>query len=131
MSKTAAERQRDSRQRKRDKDVTKNVTCHTPDVTTEMDCDGRRASLADYQDEHGRKYAHRVQAVALNWGPWMNSQQLTEAGLVANRMPMPGDWDYEGVVQAAGPAPVHEQAQEQGKGQARLIHNQEQGRGGA
>lgn len=33
-------------------------------------------------------------------------------------------------VRATGPAPVHEQAQEQGKGQARVIHNQEQGRGG-
>lgn len=43
------------------------------------------------------KYAIRREPELLNWGPWMNSQQLAMAGLKANRVAVPGDWDYKGV----------------------------------
>ena len=40
------------------------------------------------------KYATRAQPELLNWGPWMDTAQLAGAGLRANRVPVPGDWDY-------------------------------------
>lgn len=55
------------------------------------------ASLDEYADSHGRKYAHRAHPDELNWGPWMNSEQLEQARLRANRVSIPGDWDYVGV----------------------------------
>lgn len=60
------------------------------------------ASLDDYLDEHGRHYAPRAHPELLNWGDWMTSLQLEQAGLKANRVPIPSDWDYEGVAQATG-----------------------------
>lgn len=32
-----------------------------------------------------------------NWGPWLDTDQLERAGLKANRVSIPGDWDHEGV----------------------------------
>ncbi len=118
MVKTAAQRQRDSRQRKRDKDVTKNVTSHKPEpegvtfsaprtlsaeneaklqllVNTTEPTEGNIA-LAHYYTSP-EAYVTRTNPDRLNWGPWMNSDALNEAGLKANRVPIPGDWDYEGV----------------------------------
>ncbi len=102
MAKTAAERQREKR--KRDTVTEENVTdvtnSHPADVTPEGEALLREifgsgpASLGDYLDDHGRKYATRAEPDKLNWGPWMNSQQLAAAGLKANRVPIPGDWDY-------------------------------------
>ena len=67
----------------------------TPDVPP--------ASLEDYTDDHGRKYVPRNEPVLLNWGPGlMNRQQLEKAGLKANRVAMPGDWDYDGVCEKVG-----------------------------
>lgn len=34
----------------------------------------------------------------LNWGEHMTAAQLKDAGLAANRVPIPGDWDYVGRV---------------------------------
>lgn len=45
------------------------------------------------------QYIPRREPDKLNWGPWMNSQQLEQAGLKANRVSIPGDWDYVGVAQ--------------------------------
>ena len=42
--------------------------------------------------------ARRTDPDSLNWGAWMNSHELHEAGLVANRVPIPGDFDYVGCV---------------------------------
>ena len=39
-------------------------------------------------------YAERAQPDLLNWGPWMSTAQLETAGLRANRVSIPGDWDY-------------------------------------
>lgn len=45
-------------------------------------------------------YVQRQEPDKLNWGKWMNGKQLRQAGLKANRVPIPGDWDYEGCVAA-------------------------------
>lgn len=42
------------------------------------------------------QYAKRVHPELLNWGLWMNRTELEQAGLKANRVSIPGDWDYEG-----------------------------------
>jgi hypothetical protein len=58
----------------------------------------RTASLEDYNNHDGRDYAARTNAVLLNWGEPMTAHDLERAGLKANRVPIPGDWDYHGVV---------------------------------
>ncbi len=59
------------------------------------------ASLADYQDPDGRKYAVRAAPELLNWGVPMSSTELKIAGLTANRVTLPGDWDYKGAATEA------------------------------
>ncbi len=54
------------------------------------------ASLEHYQ-ANPDMYATRANPNLLNWGDWMNAKQLAEAGLKANRVCVPGDWDYDGV----------------------------------
>lgn len=56
----------------------------------------KRGGLADYHANRD-KYATRAEPDKLNWGPWMDSGELQEAGLKANRVSIPGDWDYSGV----------------------------------
>jgi len=43
------------------------------------------------------RYASRTNPEKLNWGEVMSSAELANAGLKANRVPIPGDFDYEGV----------------------------------
>ena len=43
------------------------------------------------------QYATRTVPDKLNWGPYMTTEQLADAGLKANRVSIPGDWDYEKV----------------------------------
>ncbi len=85
-----------------------------------------QVGLDDYRTNPAR-YASRAHPELLNWGKWMNSQQLEQAGLKANRVSIPGDWDYVGVTGAAmvvirtdetatGPAPVHEQGKVKARG---------------
>ena len=42
-------------------------------------------------------YVDRTNPNTLNTGDYMSSQELEQAGLKANRVPIPGDHDYEGV----------------------------------
>ena len=42
-------------------------------------------------------YATRTNPDLLNYGKPMTPHQLEKAGLKANRVPIPGDWDYKGV----------------------------------
>ena len=55
------------------------------------------ASLEDYNDNNDRKYITRANPDKLNWGPWMTTEELVAAGFRANRVSIPGDWDYVGV----------------------------------
>ncbi len=89
MAKTAAERQR--QKRKRDIVTPENVTCHEPDVTVVAPS----VSYAHYMNNPD-KYVTRREPEKLNWGPWLDVAGLEQAGLKANRVAIPGDWDYEG-----------------------------------
>ena len=84
MAKTAAERQRESRARKRDIHVTKPER-----VMSRYPC------RLDYH-LNPDDYITRREPGRLNWGPWLNTAQLEQAGLKANRVSIPGDWDYAG-----------------------------------
>ncbi len=77
MTKTAAQRQKDYRDKKR----------NAQGVTASLDHYHRNASF----------YIPRREPDKLNWGAWLNMAQLEQAGLKANRVPIPGDWDYVGV----------------------------------
>ncbi len=61
----------------------------TPDSGSES----RIASIDDYH-AHREDYAERACPELLNWGPWMNVGELSEARLSGNRLTVPGDWDY-------------------------------------
>ena len=54
----------------------------------------RIASLEDYK-AHPEDYATRANPDKLNWGPFMSPEEKQAAGFVANRTPIPGDWDYQ------------------------------------
>ena len=108
MTKTAAQRQRECRKRKRDIVTPENVTCVTKEPERDMPERKEptlvydpmdktvRPTLEHYQLNPG-KYVPRREPDKMNWGPWMNSQQLAAAGLKGNRVTLPGDWDYVGV----------------------------------
>jgi len=49
-----------------------------------------------------RHYATRTNPDTLNTGEWMTSDELHQAGLKANRMPIPGDHDYTGACECVG-----------------------------
>ena len=51
------------------------------------------------QPEH---YATRTNPDKLNWGTHMNPVELDKAGFKANRVPIPGDYDYAGCCVLAG-----------------------------
>jgi len=53
----------------------------------------RKATLKDYQ-AHPEDYHRRLDPEKLNWGEPLSAPQLKQAGLRANRKPIPGDWDY-------------------------------------
>jgi len=54
------------------------------------------ASFVDYQKQGVSRYARRFEPEKLNWSKHvMNEEQLKQAGFRANRVPIPGDWDYE------------------------------------
>jgi hypothetical protein len=42
-------------------------------------------------------YAKRSVPDKLNWSGWMTQQELKDADLKANRIPIPGDFDYAGI----------------------------------
>ena len=44
------------------------------------------------------QYATRARPQLLNWGEWMTTDELVLAGFIANRVSIPGDWDYDGVI---------------------------------
>jgi len=54
----------------------------------------KEGSLADYYDRPDQ-YHRRLNPEKLNWGVHLDMKQLKQAGLRANRKPIPGDWDFE------------------------------------
>ncbi len=52
------------------------------------------ASLADYH-ACPEDYHRRLNPETLNWGVHLDMPQLKQAGLRVNRVPIPGDWDFE------------------------------------
>ncbi len=68
----------------------------TPADVTPADVTPADVSLDHYQ-AHPGLYAHRLAPELLNWGQWLNTDQLKQAGLKANRGSIPGDHDYSGV----------------------------------
>ncbi len=73
-------------------DVTVTPTVTRPEPVT---VEERTASYQDYIDNPD-DYATRANAAALRWGEWMAMDELAEAGYKANRVTIPGDWDYVG-----------------------------------
>ncbi len=67
-------------------------------MVVEVTKKARPASLEDYKKNVPSKYARRFEPEKLNWSKnEMNENELKQAGFRANREPIPGDWDYEGV----------------------------------
>ncbi len=98
---TNAKRQKRYREHKRNAQlVMDGVTRVTGESCTELDpvdhaLIDRRGGLADYH-ANSDKYVTRINPDILNWGPHMRLAELEAAGLRANCVPIPGDWDYEG-----------------------------------
>ncbi len=96
---TNADRQKRYRDKKRNAQIVMDgVTRVTGEPCTEltpMDLAliDKQYGLADYH-ANPDNYAPRAEPDNLNWGPWMNTAQLETAGLRANRVTIPGDWDY-------------------------------------
>ncbi len=55
---------------------------------------GTKATLDHYKAKP-KMYRRRYKPERLNWGEALTAPQLEQAGLRANREPIPGDWDYE------------------------------------
>jgi hypothetical protein len=56
---------------------------------------GKTASLEHYQ-ANPDQYAARTNPELLDWGKPMTLNELNKAKLKANRVTIPGDWDYTG-----------------------------------
>ncbi len=54
----------------------------------------RVVSYEDYKS-HPQDYAQRTNPEKLNWGPYMKYHDLQDAGFSANRVSIPGDWDFD------------------------------------
>ena len=59
----------------------------------------QKGSLDDYY-ARPEAYHRRLEPEKLNWGIKLDVKQLKQAGLRANRVPIPGDWDF---VESDGP----------------------------
>lgn len=99
MAKSNADRQKEYRQRNAQTVTDRNVTRVTDSNVTPQDgkylgTDGVTEYTVITQARN-----RRTNPDVLNWGQHMTSDQLHDAGLKANRVPIPGDWDYQGVAQ--------------------------------
>ena len=81
---------------------TQSVTDETEkSVTDESVTQTVTSSLKHYYD-NPEMYAPRTNPDKLNWGGWLEADELSDAGYTANRVTIPGDHDY---VQAASHTP--------------------------
>ena len=100
MAKTAAERAKAYRDAKRDAVTVENVTNQSVTVGRDdfaLTQDGLDDMGEPETDTRPELFAARTNPELLNFGPWLNADQLKVEGLKANRVPIPGDYDYKGV----------------------------------
>ena len=71
------------------------VTVEQATSVTPLEHSSTEAGQAHYL-AHPDLYITRREPDKLNWGPWLDVAGLEQAGLKANRVAIPGDWDYEG-----------------------------------
>lgn len=102
MALTQAQRAKAYRGRKRDGERDASEAERHENVTP-VTAGGSQSVTVGLDDYLSRPeaYATRAEPESLNWGPYMDCHALKEAGLRANRVPVPGDWDYAGVAQEA------------------------------
>ena len=94
MAKSNADRQKAYRNAKRN--AQRPESLRNAPIVTERDAQpDLYPRAADVRASHA--YTPRANPDKLNWGPWMSSEQLAQARLTANRVPIPGDSDYSGV----------------------------------
>lgn len=107
---TNADRQKRYRAKKRNAPVTESVTRVTPepdrnaqvnvtgDMTPEvLDKLNRGCDAQDRGWIGLHVYYHpRTHPECLNWEGWMDAGELKANGFKANRVSIPGDWDYVG-----------------------------------
>ena len=60
-------------------------------------------SSLDHYKQNPELYATRTDPDKLNWTGWMNPCQLKANHLTANRVAIPGDWDYNGAARGFRP----------------------------
>ena len=85
----------------RNKDRNKSTTV-TPTVTSVaissevkiLDKDDNVITGLLHYTANPNMYVERVEPDRLNWGKWMDRDELKQAGFKANRVSIPGDWDY-------------------------------------
>lgn len=100
MKQSNADRQREYRNRKRNAQTDDSVTRVTVDPArnAQVIADIRTGPHNDARIGADVYYVPRNHPERLNWGEHMTAVQLKDAGLVANRVAIPGDWDYTGCV---------------------------------
>ena len=100
-----ADRQKAYRDRKRNAQRPESVTRVTVDEVRNAQLKhtlraiGGAALRSDIRIGFDVYYHPRTHPERLNWGEHMTGAQLEDAGLVANRVSIPGDYDYVGVCQ--------------------------------
>ena len=85
--------------------------CEIEPAIVKAKTDGFKATLEDYfldypakvakgqaKGRTPKRYTRRYEPECLNWGETLDVEQLKQAGLRLNREPIPGDWDYQEVV---------------------------------
>ena len=79
------------------------ATGHSHDIPAKLTT--QPASLEDYQQDQENQtgyYATRTNADSLNWSTPMSAMELQQAGYKANRVSIPGDWDYKEAEEGQG-----------------------------
>ena len=66
---------------------------HTPFIGIKDECSDIHMS----PESNELQYATRANVDILNYGPWMDADQLKSSQCKHNRVPIPGDYDYAGV----------------------------------
>ena len=81
----------------------KSVTTETVTFDDVADTYNYNAPSLEHYQACPDQYVQRFEPDKLNWGKRMTSKELTQASLKANRVSIPGDWDYTGCVSVAEP----------------------------